>query len=91
MSGAPTRQQEFTAAMAEIAALPPAERIDALLRFFADVLSAMDSATIRRMRDQLMTRFATCGCSFETCELVIEFINGQLALRDAQRRVAQLN
>ena len=76
------RSHAFADAMARIAILPASERVDALLEFFVDVLARMDANAIRRLRDQVMERFATCGCSFETCRLMIEFINGHLALRD---------
>jgi hypothetical protein len=85
------RQKNFADAMAQISTLPPSERIDALLGFFRDVLNRMDSGTIRKLRDQVMARFSTCGCSFETCELVIEFINGHLALREARRHASGVN
>ena len=74
--------------MSRIAALPANERVDACLKFFAEILNAMDAGTIRHLRDQIMPRFAMCGCSFDTCQLMIEFINGQLALRESDRHEA---
>jgi hypothetical protein len=69
--------------MKHIALLPANQRVDALLNYFVGVLNAMDSGTIRRLRDQIMARFAMCGCSFDTCQLMIDFINGHLALRES--------
>ena len=74
----------FADAMTRIAVLPSDERIDALLRYFVEVLSALDTQTIRSQRDQIMERFSTCGCSFETCVLMVQFIDGYLASRDAE-------
>ena len=82
MSAELDRQKTFTETLTRISFLPAHQRIDALLSYFVDVLGAMDTATIRNLRDQLLERFSTCGCSFETCTLMIEFINGHLALRN---------
>ena len=76
------RDKSFADALTQISFLPASERVDALLKYFVGVLSSMDCGTIRSLRDQVMERFGTCGCSFETCRLMIEFINGHLALRE---------
>ena len=68
--------------MTRISSLPSDDRLDALLRYFVEVLSAMDTHSIRTQRDQIMERFSTCGCSFDTCVLMIQFIDGYLASRE---------
>ena len=75
------REKTFAAAMAQISFLPANKRIDALLAFFVSVIDAMDAHSVRNLRDQVMARFSTCGCSFETSKLMIEFIDRHLALR----------
>lgn len=77
------RPLAFADAMTRISTLPNSERVDALLHYFVGVLSAMDTDTIRAQRDQIMVRFSTCGCSFETCVLMVQFIDGYLASREA--------
>jgi hypothetical protein len=77
------RSHSFATAMTRISVLPTDQRVDALLEFFIDVLNATDPERIRTMRDQVVERFSTCGGSFETCQLIIELINGHLALREA--------
>jgi hypothetical protein len=79
------RESSFADFMVRISHLPADTRVEALLDFFVGVLNSMDPATIRMLRDQLLERFATCGCSFETCVLMIEFIDIQLAFREAGR------
>ena len=76
------REKCVTDVITQISLLPANTRIDALLEIFVGILDAMDSSTIRSLRDQVMERFSTCGCSFDTCRLMIEFINGHLALRE---------
>jgi hypothetical protein len=76
------RPLAFADTMTRISFLPSGERVDALLHYFVDVLSGMDTHTIRKQRDQIMERFSTCGCSFDTCVLMVEFIDGYLASRD---------
>jgi hypothetical protein len=85
MSAELDRQKSFADALTRISLLPRHKRIDALLDCFVEILQAMDSGTIRRLRDEMMERFSTCGCSFETCSLMIQFINGHLALRNSGR------
>jgi hypothetical protein len=75
------RQKTFTETLTRISFLPASQRVDALLKAFVEILAAMDTDTIRNLRDQMLERFSTCGCSFETCTLMIEFINRHLALR----------
>ena len=75
------REKSFASAMTQIAVLPAHQRIDALLEFFVRIIGAMDVTTIRDLRDQVMDRFSTCGCSFETTRLMIQFIDYHLALR----------
>jgi hypothetical protein len=77
------RPTAFVDAMARISFLPPNQRVDALLHYFVDVLSDLDTDAIRAQRDQIIERFSTCGCSFDTCLLMIEFIDGYLATREA--------
>ena len=76
------REKRFAATMTQISVLPAHQRIDALLAFFVSVIDEMDTSEVLELRDQIMDRFSTCGCSFETTRLMIEFINGHLALRD---------
>lgn len=76
------RERSFAAAMTQIAVLPAHKRIDALLEFFVGVIGAMDSAAVRTLRNQIMARFSTCGCTFETTRLMIQFIDYHLALRE---------
>ena len=84
------REKTFADALAQISFLPANQRVDALLEYFVGILDAMDSATIRNLRDQVMERFSTCGCSFDTCRMMVEFINGHLALRElAANRFAE--
>ncbi len=67
--------------MAQIEGLPPHQRIDALLAFFVGVIGDMDTAGVRDLRNQIMDRFATCGCTFETTRLMIQFVDYHIALR----------
>lgn len=76
------RDECFALTMAQISVLPAHKRIDALLAFFVQVINAMDLNAVRDLRNQVMDRFATCGCSFETTQLMIQFIDGHLALRE---------
>lgn len=76
------REKSFATVMAQISFLPAHQRIDALLAYFVDVIDRMEPSSVRELRDQVMARFSTCGCSFETSRLMIEFINGHLALRE---------
>lgn len=76
------REESFALTMAQISDLPANKRIDALLAFFVHVIDAMDSDAIRDLRNQVMDRFSTCGCSFETIRLMLQFIDGHLALRE---------
>ena len=69
-------------ALATIAALPKEKRADALLACFSTMVDAMDANSVREKRDQLMARFSHCGASFETCQLVIKWLDCQLAQRD---------
>lgn len=75
------RQKFVENALATIAILPHGKRIDALLACFSGLLDSMDVVAIREKRDQLMERFSHCGASFETCALVIQWLDCQLALR----------
>ena len=75
------RENPFATAITEISVLPAHKRIDALLDIFVSVIDSMDAGAISELRDQIMARFSTCGCTFETSRLMIEFINGHLALR----------
>lgn len=79
------RETSFATVMAQISFLPAHQRIDALLAYFVDVIDRMEPNVVRELRDQVMARFSTCGCSFETTSLMIEFINGHLALRELNR------
>jgi hypothetical protein len=65
-----------------ISSLPANQQVDALLEYFVGVMAAMDPHAIRKSRDQIVERFSACGCRFEMCLLVIEFINAHLALRE---------
>ena len=76
------RQKFVENALASIAVLPEGKRVDALLGCFTNLLDSMDATSIREKRDQLMARFSHCGTSFETCALVIKWLDCQLALRD---------
>lgn len=82
MTAEPEREKAFAATMELISLLPANQRIDTLLAYFVDVMEGMDVDTVRELRDQVMARFSTCGCSFETSRLMIEFINSHLALRE---------
>ncbi|MGH7945625.1 MAG: hypothetical protein ACREH8_10390 [Opitutaceae bacterium] len=86
---AENRHNAFADAMTRISFLPANERVDALLKHFVGVLDAMDADNIRTLRDQIMERFSTCGCRFDTCVMMIELINHHLAFRDMEpaRRV----
>ena len=82
------RLRSFTSEITRISALPENERVDALLDYFVRVLDGMEPDTIRTLRDQVMERFSTCGCSFETSHLMVELIDAHLAaheLRQARR------
>lgn len=85
MSAEVNHPHSFAANLTQIARLPAKKRVNALLDFFVATLHTMDPDTIRTLRDQVMERFSTCGGSFETCQLMIEFIDGHLALRAAGR------
>ena len=76
------REESFALTLARISTLPAHKRIDALLAFFVGVIDAMDSNSVRDLRNQVMDRFSTCGCSFETTRLMIQFIDNHLALRE---------
>lgn len=76
------REKIFAATMELISFLPANQRIDTLLAYFVEVMGGMDLDTVRELRDQVMDRFSTCGCSFETTRLMIDFINGHLAMRE---------
>ena len=76
------REESFATVMAQISVLPAHQRTDALLAFFVQVINAMDADTVRGLRNQVMARFSTCGCSFETMRLMLQFIDGHLALRE---------
>jgi lipase chaperone LimK len=76
------REKSFATAMSQIDVLPPHRRIDALLEFFASVIGQMDSASVRDLRNQVMDRFSTCGCTFETTRLMIQFVDYNIALRE---------
>ena len=76
------REESFATVMEQISVLPAHKRIDALLAFFVSVIDAMDSHAVRGLRNQVMGRFSTCGCSFETTRLMLQFIDGHLALRE---------
>jgi hypothetical protein len=75
------RPSSFTSAMTRISVLPTDQRTGALLDYFLRMLDTQDEATIRRLRNQVMERFATCGASFETSVLMIELIDAHLARR----------
>lgn len=77
------RQKFVENALATISVLPHGKRVDALLACFASMLDSMEVTAIREKRDQLMERFSHCGASFETCALVIKWVDCQLALRGA--------
>ena len=79
------RQNFVENALSTIALLPQSKRVDALLACFTSLLDSMDADTIRQKRDQLMERFSHCGGSFETCALVVKWLDCQLALRGAAR------
>ena len=76
------REECFALTMAQISVLPANKRIDALLAFLVAVIDAMDPDAVRELRNQIMDRFSTCGCSFETMRLMLQFIDGHLALRE---------
>ena len=76
----------YATALTRISVLPTDQRVNALLEFFIQLLNATDPAKIRTLRDQVVERFATCGASFETCQLMIELVNGHLALRESMCR-----
>jgi hypothetical protein len=78
------RQSSFTREIARISALPENERVDALLKYFVHVLDEMEPDMIRTLRDQVMERFSTCGCNFETSVLMIELIDAHLALNEVR-------
>ena len=78
------RQSSFTREMTRISALPENERVSALLNYFVRVLDGMDPDTIRSLRDQVIERFSTCGCSFETSLLMIELIDAHLAVHEVR-------
>jgi hypothetical protein len=79
----PTRehQKRFDAAMAEIASLPQDRQIDALLHYLSTVLLQLPLAELHRRRDQLLERFADCGCSYEACTALLEMVDQHLAHR----------
>ena len=76
------RQKRFDAAMAEIAVLPEEQQVDALLHFFTAVLNETPMEAIREKRNELMARFANCGCSYETCSTLLEWVDHHVALRE---------
>ena len=78
------RLSSFTSEITRISALPENERVGALLNYFVRVLDAMEPDTIRNLRDQVMERFSTCGCSFETSLLMIELIDVHLAVNEVR-------
>ena len=84
MSAELDREKSFADALDQIAFLPANRRVDALLETLVSIIASTDARTICSLRDQIMERFATCGCSFDTCRLMIEFINGHLALRELE-------
>lgn len=77
------RQSSFTSEITRISVLPENERVGALLKYFVRVLDGMEPDTIRSLRDQVIERFSTCGCSFETSLLMIELIDAHLAVNEA--------
>jgi hypothetical protein len=76
------RQKRFDAAMAELSGLPQEQQVDALLHFLTTVLHEMPTDTIRQRRNELMERFANCGCSYETCAALLELVDYQLTRRE---------
>jgi hypothetical protein len=76
------REKSFASAMSQIAVLPAHQRIDALLEFFVKMIDAMSPSAVRDLRNQVMNRFSTCGCSFETTRLMVQFVDYHLALRE---------
>jgi hypothetical protein len=78
------RLSSFTSEITRISVLPENERVGALLHYFVHVLDGMEPDTIRTLRDQVMERFSTCGCSFETSLLMIELIDVHLAVNEAR-------
>lgn len=86
MSAEVNRPHSFAATITQIPHLPTHARVNALMDLFAETLKSMDPDTIRTLRDQVMERFSSCGGDFETCQLMIEFIDVHLALRASARR-----
>jgi hypothetical protein len=82
MRGNKNHQNSLADVMTRISVLPASKRVDALLDAFGDMLNAMDPRRVRKLRDEIMVHFSTCGCSFETSELMIDLINAHLALRE---------
>jgi hypothetical protein len=78
------RQSSFTSEINRISVLPENERVGALLNYFVHVLDGMDPDTIRSLRDQVIERFSTCSCSFETSLLMIELVDAHLAVHEVR-------
>ena len=57
------RATPFAEVMTQLERLPAGPRVDALLEIFVHVLNSRDTASIRELRDQIMERFSTCGCT----------------------------
>ena len=82
MTAESDREKSFASAISQIAVLPAHQRIDALLAFFVNVIDAMNPSAVRDLRNQVMARFSTCGGSFETTRLMVQFVDYHLALRE---------
>jgi len=75
----PDRESLFQEAMARIAILSPREGADILLHYFLGVVSGLDSAAARQLRDEISSRFGGRYCSQALCAQMTEMLNGHLA------------
>jgi len=61
-----------------IYALPVQAQRECLLHFFSDVLAGMPASAVRELRAHLLRAFPPCPVQ----DLMIEVLDGQLALRE---------
>jgi hypothetical protein len=80
MRATPEREPLFQDVMARIGELSPQEGSDVLLHYFLGVLTGVDAAEARRLRDEISTRFGGRHCSQELCTLMLEILNGHPVL-----------
>lgn len=80
MRATPEREPLFQDAMARIGELSPQEGSDVLLHYFLGVLTGVDAAEARRLRDEIASRFGGRHCSHELCALMLEILNGHPVL-----------